>query len=113
MAARTEIDTRIALRLDALVANVGDLPEVADDWDDLLDSERVSWSLDWNHLMVDYLPEVDQAYRAGCMTPDQRARYCELLDSLRGVLSILEHLNLARPRLPLHKAQPGSQRVAG
>lgn len=74
MAPRLEVDLRTAIRLEALLANVADLPEVAEEWPELPDGERVSWSLDWDQLMLSCLPHVHLVYRTGRVTPKHRGR---------------------------------------
>ena len=51
--------------------------------------------------MADYLTELDGYYRAGDLTAEQQARYLELLQKLKARLSIIHHLNLYPPTVPL------------
>ncbi len=101
MAATTEISGRIERNLGALLAEVEDLPNVSAEWDQWTEGNRVSYSLDWDHLMADYLTELDGYYRAGDLTPDQQARYFELLLKLKARLPMIHHLNLYPPPVPL------------
>ena len=101
MATTTEISGRIERRLRALLAEVEDLPNVSAEWDQWSEGNQVSYSLDWDHLMADYLTELDGYYRAGDMTPDQQARYYELLRKLEANLPIIRCLNLFPPPIPL------------
>ncbi len=64
MATTTEITGRIDRSLHAILAEAQDLPSRADKWDSLPEWERASISLEWDHLMADYLTELDEAYRA-------------------------------------------------
>ncbi len=48
MATRLAIDQRVEIELKSLRLMLGDLPEVAQEWDELSDGERVSRSLDWD-----------------------------------------------------------------
>lgn len=88
---------RIAIGLDALIASVEDLPEIVEEWKQLAEGERVSWSLDWAHLMADYLTELHEYYRADQMALNQRARYLDLLRKLKEAMPLIERLNLYRP----------------
>lgn len=112
MATRPKVDEGMNLTLEILEANVNDLPEVAEEWTELADGERVSWSLDWDQLMLSYLPDMHLAYRTGRMTPEQQERYRELLGKLRDALPILERLNLAQPPVPLNVTPARSRRSA-
>jgi hypothetical protein len=109
MATQSAIHQRIDISLDALLANTADLPEVAEEWQALADGERAAWSLDWDHLMADYLTELDGQYRGGQMTAKQRTRYRTLLDGLRAALPLIERLDLYRPPVSL-AAEPGTSR---
>ena len=101
MATTTEISGRVERSLGALLAEVEDLPNVSAEWDQWTEGNRVSYSLDWDHLMADYLTELDGHHRAGDLTPDQQARYLELLQKLKATLPIIHHLNLYPPTVPL------------
>ena len=101
MAAPTTTDERIAIGLESLRLTLGELSEVAGEWTRLDDGERASWSLDWDQLMATYLPLLERAYRSGAMTPDQRARYCEILRRLKETLPTIERLQLYPPPVPL------------
>ena len=60
MAAPTAITSRIDRSLRALLAEVQDLPRTAEEWDALPDGERAAIALDWDHLLADYLVELDR-----------------------------------------------------
>ncbi len=101
MAATTKLSTNLDRTLYGLAAELRDLPELAAEWDNLSDSQRVTTALDWDHLMASYLTEVEQAYRAGELTDEQRERYRLLRRQLREALPLFEQLNLFRPTVPL------------
>ena len=103
MATETTREERIELRLNALLASVGDLPGIAEEWNALGDAERASLSLDWDHLMADYLTELDIDYEDGKMAAGQRARYRELLRKLREAMPIILRLDWYRPPIPLDR----------
>jgi hypothetical protein len=101
VATETEVTQRIDVRLDALQANLDDLCAVAQEWQVLPEGERVAWSLDWDHLMSDYLRELDHAFRARRMTATQQQRYRAVLRKLAEALPIIEQLDLHRPPVRL------------
>ena len=89
MAAPTAITSRIDRSLRALLAEVQDLPRTAEEWDALPDGERAAIALDWDHLLADYLVELDRFCREGEMTDDQQRHYQELLGKLREATPLL------------------------
>jgi hypothetical protein len=106
MVAPSKAASGIGSRLEALSADIGDLPELDAEWDTLDEAERVSWSLTWDHVMGTYLPLVDDAYRRGRMTPEQADAYRETLGRLNAALPIIERLRLMPPTVPLDPAAP-------
>ena len=58
MAATPALATRINREFDALLAELRDLPTVAQEWDGLPDSVRASVGLEWDHLLLDVLRNV-------------------------------------------------------
>ncbi len=103
MATRSAIDQRVEVDLESLHLMLGDLPEVAQEWDELSDGERVSWSLDWDQLMGALKVTLDPYYRSGDMTADQRARYREILRQLQEALPLIQRLRLYPPPVPLEE----------
>lgn len=101
MATTTSIAERIDVGLRAVLAEVEDLPTVAEEWAALSDANRASIALDWAHLMADFLPELEEAFRADEMTPEQQTRYQTLRQKLSAALPIIERLRLYRPPVPL------------
>ncbi|MBI3979721.1 MAG: hypothetical protein HY331_16190 [Chloroflexi bacterium] len=101
MATTTRIDKRIERSLHAVTAETDDLPTVAAEWASLSDGERAAVSLDWDHLMADYLTELDEYYRSGEMTLIQQVRYRELLRKLKEALPIITRLNFYPPPVSL------------
>ncbi len=49
---------------------------MAKKWHEYSEAERVSFSLEWDHLMTDYIGELHDLY--GEMNPEQHDRYREL-----------------------------------
>ncbi len=101
MVTKTAANSRIETDLESLRLMLGDLPEVADDWARMGEAERVSWSLDWDQVMGGLRVTLDPSYRAGAMTPDQQARYRDLLRRLAEARPLLERLRLQPPSAPL------------
>ena len=102
MATRATPDRRIENALDAVFSMLGDLPEVAGEWDDLTDGERASWSLEWDHAMGTYLVVLDRHYCSGELTSAQQASYRKLLQELKEALPLIEKLKLYPPPVPLN-----------
>ncbi len=88
------------LRLESVAAYLGDLPILAEQWDALDDGSRAGESLDWDHYVADYLPNLEWQYHSGQMTPDQEARYRALLAQLRASLLLLRQLRFWVPTIP-------------
>ncbi len=101
MATTSTITQRAERDIDALARFIDDLPEISDEWDGLEESEQVSLSLDWAHLMADYLTELDEYFRGGQLTRDQEERYRSLLGKLKDVRPIIQQLRLYPPPVAL------------
>ena len=104
MATRLAIDQRVEIELKSLRLMLGDLPEVAQEWDELSDGERVSWSLDWDQIMASDLTVLDRHFRAGEMTTEQEVHYRTLLCELNAMLPTIQRLRLYPPTVPLDAA---------
>ena len=104
MATATETAGRIERSLSALRAEVDWLPNRIAEWDTTSESERISVSLDWDHLLCDYLTELDVSYAVGDMTEAQQNRYLMLLRSLRDALPLFARIGIWPPTIPLHAA---------
>jgi hypothetical protein len=101
MATPTSLDPRVDTGLESLRLMVGDLPEVAEEWNQLDDGERAHWSLDWDQLMGSHLRLLEAHFRAGQMTAAQQERYRAVLSKLKAALPLIERLDLYRPTVPL------------
>ncbi len=101
MAATPALTDLTERRLDLLLAEIVELPTTSAAWDSIEEWERASISLEWSHLMADYLTQIDEHYRGDGVATDQRTRYQELLRKLRDALPIVERLNLYRPPVSL------------
>ncbi len=83
------------------------LDELADNaarWDSMEEHERVSWSLDWDHEILDYLGRLERRSVAGQMTPSQSRRYGRLLVLLEERLPVIERLGLTPPQFDVEAA---------
>ena len=99
MAATTELRERALTRLEGLELTLGDLSEVAEEWESLADGERVSWSVDWSNEMSG-LKRLAQDVSNNLLTEDEQARYRRLLFELEQALPVIERLELYRPPIP-------------
>ncbi len=101
MAQRTEVIQRVERDLDVIHSFVADLPALLEEWETLEEWDRTSTSLDWDHMMADYLVELEEYYNAGQLTNEQRDSYRELLCKLQEVIPIIEKLNWYQPPVSL------------
>jgi hypothetical protein len=78
---------------------LGDLPDVAAEWEGLSEGERAGWSLDWSNEMskLESLAQDDSSHM---LTAAQQASYRSILQSLREATPTLERLGLYRPSIP-------------
>lgn len=100
MATTTSVQERAELNLKMIGLMLGDLPEIAAEWDQIGEGERVSWSMDWSNEMAG-LKHLAQHASDGLLTPSQAARYEDLVCRLKQVIPTLEQLNLYRPPMLL------------
>ena len=101
MADGAAVGQRVDLFLESVLLMLGDLPEIAEEWSELHEGERVSWSLDWDQAMGTNLRFLNVQYHAGTMTEQQCARYRELLRRLKEHWPIIQRLGLYPPPVPL------------
>lgn len=94
MATTTEIADRIERDLYALHAELEWLPNTVAEWDETADWERASISLDWDHLLCDYLGELQRFWHDRAMTADQEVRYQDLVRRLRDAMPLFDRLGL-------------------
>jgi hypothetical protein len=97
VATSTTNDRRIEIGLELIDRALDDLPDVARDWLALDDSERASWSLDWDHLIGTYLRLLTEYDRTEALTSDQRRRYCALIARLKEAAPLIDQLQLYPP----------------
>jgi len=80
------------------------LPNTVAEWETTSESERISISLDWDHLLSDYLGELDVHYSLGDMTDEQQDRYRTILQKLHAALPLFARIGVSPPRIPLQLA---------
>ena len=100
MATTPNLARTIDIGLHAIDAEADFLPELAATWDDESDLNRYVWYSEWHELMA-RLEDLEEAYRAGTMTAEQRERYRLLRQKLRTYLPLLQQLGLTTPSVPL------------
>jgi hypothetical protein len=74
-----------------------ELAEVADEWLQMPEGERISWSLDWDQVMGSHLPELQRHYSRRELTPEQRLGYRQLRCRLKEALPTIQRLELYPP----------------
>ena len=99
MATTTELTRYIDASLWAIGAEADFLPELAEDWEED-PYNRATWENEWDVLFM-RLGDLDDAYRAGEMSDEQRTRYQALRAKLRERLPLFERLRLPLPSIPL------------
>jgi hypothetical protein len=92
----------MTIALQVIEGTLDELPEIAEEWTALEATaagraERASWSLEWAHMVLDRLAELDDYSRAGMMVAEQDRRYRRLLERLDEALPTIERLNLCKP----------------
>lgn len=100
MATTTEVQERAALNIRTASLMLGDLAEIAAEWDELGDGERVSWMMDWGNEMAG-LSRLANYAAEDLLTQEQQQAYCALLARLRVALPTIQQLNLDPPPMLL------------
>lgn len=101
MATSRSVSRRLDRDFVSIEGFLTDLPALAEEWDRLDDGAQTVLSLDWDHLIADYLTELDSEYRSDGMPSDHAARYRSLLAKLKATMPIITRLNLYRPPVSL------------
>lgn len=87
--------------LDLVWRMIGDVPEIAEEWQELAGWERASWALDWDQVALGDVTRLDRHFRAGDMSSSQQADYLRLLGRFAQLAPVLMRLELAVPTVPL------------
>lgn len=106
MVARLSTSEIVDLELRSLRLMLGDLPEVASEWEQLSSGERVGWSVDWDQVMGALSAVLDPCYRTTEMTANQRTRYEALLSDLEKALPTIHGIELNPPTISLERCRP-------
>ena len=96
MATATDAQQRAATSLKTVELMLGDLLDVAAEWESLNAGEREGWSLDWSNEMSG-LERLARDTGEGLLTPTQEERYHALLARIEQVVPTIERLGLYRP----------------
>jgi hypothetical protein len=96
----------MTIAFQAIEGTLDELPEIAEEWGMLQATpagraELAAWSLEWSHMMLDRLADLDEAHRAGAMASEQASRYRRLLERLGEALPTIARLSLSQPSAPL------------
>ena len=94
--ATTDAQQRAIRDLKTAELMLADLSEVAAEWDQLGEGERVSWSIDWGNEMSG-VEALAQYAAHGLLTTEQYGRYTILLQQLREALPTITRLELYVP----------------
>lgn len=101
MAAPADPERTPLTPLKGIAHTLGDLPEIAAEWERLSVDERLSWSLDWGNEMSK-LEDLARPVAAGSLSSAELARYQSLLRKLSTAMPIIAQLGLRCPSVPLH-----------
>jgi hypothetical protein len=80
--------------LRAVLAELDDLPRALAEWPTWESWERAAFTLEWDHVLADYLPDLEEQHRSGAMSVRQEARYQQVLTRLKAAAPTIEQLEL-------------------
>jgi hypothetical protein len=83
--------TRIDRYLDYLVGEWEDIPQVSDEWGEWEDHDRLDFVVEWP-IREDRLHQLREWAAQGLLTPEQQARYDELLQLIACHRPLLDRL---------------------
>ena len=101
MAERTPLTQEVDRTLDWLFAGIGDIRELASEWTNLHEAERISEELEWLNDMAGDLPFLHAQYVGATMSDAQRQRYYALLRDLQELMPTLLRLEMELPHVPI------------
>lgn len=93
-------DDRVEFELTEIEIETGSLPKLEKLWPGQSAANRYVFHAEWHNLMG-ALENLEDAYRAGAMTPEQERRYQELKALLEESVPILKRLGFTLPPVPL------------
>ena len=97
MVATTDTIERAITRLTTTELMLGDLLDIAAEWESLAEGERVAWSIEWDNEMAG-LEQISRLAACGELAPDLYSRYRRVLTEIYEAAPILDRLNLASPQ---------------
>jgi hypothetical protein len=100
MATAAEAQERAELKLEIIALMLGELDDVAREWEHLSDGERVAWSMDWSNEMSG-LERLTEYAVSGVLAPAQEERYRALFLRYRKLQAVVARLGLYQPVRPL------------
>jgi hypothetical protein len=101
MATQTAVITAVERGLNSLTLMLDDLPAVAEEWNELGEAERASWSLDWDQEMGALQTLLVRSFDEGHMDGDEGARYRALWGQISAALPAIRQLGLSCPPMIL------------
>jgi hypothetical protein len=87
-----------------------DLPELAEEWDEITDAERASWSLDWDQVIASDLFVLQKLQREGRFSTEQESRYRDVLSLLNQASPLIDRLGLYPPGLILEDSNQAASK---
>jgi hypothetical protein len=97
MVTTSTIAARIDQGLDALILELEDLPNVVREWDTLPEAARASVGLDWDHLLIDILSDVERRAQKHELDEEQQRRLREVYRLLENMRADLDRLGFPIP----------------
>jgi hypothetical protein len=101
MAQKTELNQLIAKALRYDHAMIDELIEVVEEWDEIDDSERLSWMMDWDQFALSEQRDLRRWYTNGDMSVKQEAEYERLLERIDEHIPLIQQYGLTVPRIPV------------
>ncbi len=95
----TAITKRAEQYLEAIQSFLQDLHILVEDWDTMEDGPKTSFSLEWDHLILDYLPMIDTYVKEKQLTARQIKLYQEILAQLTELIPTIDSMGLTRPTI--------------
>ena len=80
-----------------VAAQTEEVSQLAAEWDELTEDERIMVALEWSDAM-DHLASLEGEHTAGRLSEEQEERYVALTVELKAAVSTIERLGLRSPR---------------
>jgi hypothetical protein len=98
MVATTDTLERAMIRLSSTELMLGDLQDVAAEWDTLSKGERAAWSIEWDNEMAG-LSHLSSLAACGELPPEAYSRYRQLILALNEAVLLIEQIHLSTPEM--------------